>query len=321
MREQKVPVRSILRVLLGLVIAGSGVLILACNFNYFPAVIGQTSTIAVPAQTDPATSEPITATGATDRAQVSPCRAYFIDVGEGDSELLVTPAGKTILIDGGEEQSGTLAFLQAHQVNHIDLMIASHPHADHIGGLIDVLEAMKVDTIAVNGRTNNTQTFKRFLDLITSTGAGYEELSTGDAFSIDGVSFSVVAPDKDYAPDDLDNTSLVILAQCYQTRILYTGDMEKEEENRLLASKAEIKADILKVGHHGSNTSTSYNFMMAVSPAVAIYSAGAGNNYHHPHPSVINRLKSYKKIVYGTDINGLISVEILPTGYTTQKEK
>ena len=99
------------------------------------------------------------------------------------------------------------------------------------------------------------------------------------------------------------------------------GDMEKEEENRLLASKAEIKADILKVGHHGSNTSTSYNFMMAVSPAVAIYSAGAGNNYHHPHPSVINRLKSYNKIVYGTDINGLISVEILPTGYTTQKEK
>jgi competence protein ComEC len=230
---------------------------------------------------------------------------------------LVTPAGKTILIDGGEQQSGALAFLKEHQVSHVDLMIATHPHADHIGGLIDVLEAVKVDTVAVNGRSNNTQTFKHFLNLITSTGAGYEGLSTGDAFSIDGVSFSVVAPDKDYVPDDLDNTSLVFLAQCYQTRILYTGDMEKEEENRLLASKA----DILKVGHHGSNTSTSYNFLMAVSPAVAIYSAGAGNDYHHPHPSVINLLRSYEKVVYVTDINGSISVEILPTGYTIQREK
>jgi len=321
MRPQKVSSRFILRVLLGLVIAGSVVLISACNFNHFPAVIGQTSTVAVPAQTDPATSAPITATSTDDHAKVSPCWAYFIDVGEGDSELLVTPAGKTILIDGGEQQSGALAFLKAHQVSHIDLMIASHPHADHIGGLIDVLEAMKVDTVAVNGRSNNTQTFKHFLDLITSTGAGYEELSTGDAFSIDGVSFSVVAPDKEYAPDDLDNTSLVILAQCYQTRILYTGDMEKDEESRLLASKADIKADILKVGHHGSNTSTSDNFLMAVSPAVAIYSAGAGNVYHHPHPSVINRLKSDKVTVYGTDINGSISVEISPTGYTIQKEK
>jgi len=321
MKQQKISLRSILRVLLGLVISGVGILMLAFNFNYLPAVIGQTSTVAVPAQTDSATSDPITATSTTDRAEVSPCRAYFIDVGEGDSELLVTSAGKTILIDGGEQQSGTLAFLQAHQISHIDLMIASHPHADHIGGLIDVLEAMKVDEVAVNGRSNNTQTFKQFLDLITSTGAGYEELSTGDAFSIDGVSFSVVAPDKDYVPDDLDNTSLVILAQCYETRILYTGDMEKEEENRLLASKADIKADILKVGHHGSNTSTSYNFLMAIKPAVAIYSAGAGNDYHHPHPSVINLLKSYKKVVYGTDINGSITVEILPTGYTIQKEK
>jgi beta-lactamase superfamily II metal-dependent hydrolase len=204
MRPQKVSSRFILRVLLGLVIAGSVVLISACNFNHFPAVIGQTSTVAVPAQTDPATSAPITATSTDDHAKVSPCWAYFIDVREGDSELLVTPAGKTILIDGGEQQSGALAFLKAHQVSHIDLMIASHPHADHIGGLIDVLEAMKVDTVAVNGRSNNTQTFKHFLDLITSTGAGYEELSTGDAFSIDGVSFSVVAPDKEYAPDDLE---------------------------------------------------------------------------------------------------------------------
>jgi competence protein ComEC len=94
-----------------------------------------------------------------------------------------------------------------------------------------------------------------------------------------------------------------------------------EEFSTILVYKTDIKADILKVGHHGSNTSTSYNFLMAVKPDVAIYSAGAGNDYHHPHPSVINLLKSYKKVVYGTDINGSITVEILPTGYTIQKEK
>ena len=256
-------------------------------------------------------------------SNLSPCQVYFIDVGEGDSELLVTPHGKTIMIDGGDSDSGSLAFLTAHQVDHIDLMIATHPHADHIGGLIDVLANMPVKVVATNGRTTDTYTYERFLDQVKNSGVDYEELSAGDQFTVDGVSFSVLEPKNEDAPPDLDNTSLVIMARCYRTNILLTGDMEADEEKELLAAYAssDLQAQILKVAHHGSNTSSTFDFILAVKPAVAIYSAGEGNPYHHPHPSVINRLLSYVPAVYGTDKNGTISVSISPDGYAVELEK
>jgi competence protein ComEC len=244
-------------------------------------------------------------------------------VGEGDSELLVTPHGKTILVDGGDSDSGLLTFLIAHQVDHIDLMIATHPHADHIGGLIDVLANFPVQAVATNGRTIDTFTYERFLDQVKFSGADYEELAAGNEFTVDGVSFSVLEPEREYAPHDLDNTSLVIMARCYQTKILLTGDMEADEEKELLAAYAssDLQAQILKVAHHGSNTSSTFDFILAVKPEAAIYSAGQGNPYHHPHPSVINRLLSYVPAVYGTDKNGTISVSISPAGYAVELEK
>lgn len=247
---------------------------------------------------------------------------HFIDIGQGDAELIITPNKKTILIDGGEEGTGILDYLNGIGVTQIDVMVATHPHSDHIGGLVDLFESsFPVKKVITSGWAANTNLFEKFLDGIESSKAEYVEVQRGDTFVIDGMTFYVVSPTKDYISDNVNNMSLVILMKENGVSFLFTGDQAFDAEENLLSSGIDINADFLKVGHHGSSTSTSDAFLNAVSPKIAIYSAGIGNKYNHPSDDAISRLKNVVQTIYGTDKDGTIVVNVLNGKYNIETGK
>lgn len=241
-------------------------------------------------------------------------RFRFVNVGQGDATLIQTPGGKNILIDGGETGSGIVQYLQGLGIQRIDLMIATHPHSDHIGGLAQVLEAFPVAKVVTNGQPHTTLVYERFLDGIITAQAEYVEVRRGDIISIDGLNLEVLHP---VAPtdSDLNENSLVLKFTYGQTTFLLMGDAESRAEASLLSSGLSLKADILKVGHHGSTSSSTQAFLKAVSPKLAIYSAGVNNQYNHPAPQTIAALASIGATVLGTDQTGTIALTVEQNGY------
>lgn len=268
------------------------------------AAMGQTSSTSSAPEVAGATTVPagLQAVSVSGTLQV-----HYIDVGQGDSILIVAPDGKVMLIDGGESGSGTLAYLQAHGVKRIDVMVATHPHADHIGGLVDVLDAMPVGEVITSGVSQTTKTYERFLDGIAAAKAVYKEVKRGDVVSLGALNFAVLHAGGPVG-DDLNQTSVVLRLVYGKVAFLFTGDAGKEAEAQMLAEGDTLQAQILKVGHHGSSSASSPEFLDAVKPQVAVYSCGAGNSYGHPAASTIANLAAAGATVYGTDLNGSIVV-------------
>jgi competence protein ComEC len=245
-----------------------------------------------------------------------------IDVGQGDSILLITPNGLTMLIDGGERNSGSLDYLRANKIDHINIMVATHPDADHIGGLVDILDSnITIDQVVTSGYTSTTRTYERFLDAIIASKAKYTEVHRGDTITLDGLNFAVLSPGTADNFEDVNNGSVVLRVVFGPTSFLLTGDAEKEAEQAMLAAGVPLQATILKVGHHGSSTSTTPAFIAKVKPQVAIYSAGLDNRYGHPHRETIAALNKIGAKIYGTEKNGTIIVTADSKGYkiTTTK--
>lgn len=232
----------------------------------------------------------------------------FIDVGQGDATLIQTAEGLTALIDGGESDSGIVAKLQQLGVTSIDIVFATHPHSDHIGGLVHVLNTMPVKRVVTNGKPHTTVSYERFLDAIFSAGAEYIEVSEGDNVPLGSINFEVLNPGRNDTSTDLNETSLVLRLQYGSASFLFMADTGNPTERRLLSSGRNIRADILKVGHHGSKSSSSAAFLNMVKPQVAVYSAGAGNSYGHPHPATITNLNAVGATVYGTDLHGNVVI-------------
>ena len=256
----------------------------------------------------------------TDVPSSGPFKVYFFDVGQGDSTLILSPDGQTALIDGGDSGTGVVQYLQNLGIQRIDLMFASHPHADHIGGLVDVLNAMPVAKVVTSGEMNTTSIFERFIDGIDKAGAEYVEAKRGDTIPFGGINFQVLSPAHS-SSDNLNNSSLVLNIRIGKTTFLFMGDSESEIESELLSSGQSLNADILKVGHHGSKSSSSPAFLSAVSPETAIYFAGIGNSYGHPAPQTIAALKATGATVYGTDQLGTILVTVSADGYQVSSER
>ena len=262
---------------------------------------------SLPATTTPTVEETVT-------ESTNPLVVHFIDVGQGDSILVVSPNGLTALIDGGSANTGVVAYLRVQGVERIDLMIATHPHEDHIGGLIQVLEAMPVARVVTNGQVHTTATYEHFLDAILSSEAEYSEVQRGDSVALGEMEFSVLSPGGSLG-DDLNENSVVLRLVYGQTTFLFMGDAGMDAEGRMLAAGVPLKADILKVGHHGSCSATSLSFLQAVQPEVGIYSAGINNQYGHPCAETINALNQRGVLVLGTDVNGSIIVTATEDGY------
>jgi len=245
---------------------------------------------------------------ATPLPEAKTLAVHFIDVGQGDAILLLVQPGATVLIDGGPRAAGqtVVNYLTERGVKELDLVIATHPHADHIGGLIDVLEAFKVKRVIDSGQPHTTKTFDDYLTAVerqVEAGHCVYETPEGQIVQLaSNVTLKVLGPDRDLS--SLNDNSVVARVDFGKTSFLFTGDAEKEAEERLLARGVDLKADVLKVGHHGSSTSTSAAFLAAVAPAYAVICVGAGNSYGHPTEQTLNRLAAAGARIYRTDVSG-----------------
>lgn len=241
-------------------------------------------------------------------AAVKNMYVHFINVGQGDSVYIKAPNGEDILIDGGNNSQGddVVAYLKKQKVDDIEIMIATHPDADHIGGLDTVLAAFRVEQVYAPKVSHTSQTYKDFLNAVKREKLKIKTAQKGVSLGIKGVSAVFVGPVKSYSISDINDWSAVLKLTYGKRSFLFTGDAETKAETDMIASKQNLKADVLKVGHHGAKTSTSAAFLNVVKPTYAVISVGKGNSYGHPTADVLNRLKSYKVNIFRTDLQGTI---------------
>lgn len=231
---------------------------------------------------------------------------YFVDVGQGDAAVVVCD-GKTLVIDGGTDEGGDALCTYLRntlQPAQIDYMIATHPHADHIGGLPDVLKAYTVKKLYSPVDVYDSRTFERMAQYAADQGLSITVAQAGQSFSLGRAKVEFLAPLGIY--DDINDISLVAKVTFGETTFLFTGDAERPSEQDMADSDEDLSATVLKVGHHGSNTSSSYVFLRNVMPQYAVISCGAGNSYGHPHEEVLSRLRDINATVYRTDLNGTV---------------
>ncbi len=238
---------------------------------------------------------------------------YYLDVGQADSTFILLPNGENMLIDAGTKDNGKdiVNVLDSLGVDNIDYLVGTHPHTDHIGGMQQVIENFDIGKIYMPKASSNTATYKNLLNAIKKNGYTITTAKAGvNILSEDSLSATIVAPNSS-AYDDLNNYSAVIKLTYGLTSFLFAGDAEKLSEDEI---RTNIKCDVLKVGHHGSSTSTSKNFLKKTEPEYAIISCGADNDYGHPHKEVIQRLYNAGISTYRTDLNG--TIEAISDGYT-----
>lgn len=250
-------------------------------------------------------------------------KVHYIDVGQGDSTLFqVTDNGQeyTLLIDAGDFTGDEVVeYLQANGIDKINVVIGTHPDADHIGQLDRVIEGFDVDEVWLSGNTSNSDTFHRLLGAIDSKDVGYEEPRMGDQFDLGPLHIDVLYPKQISGNANEESVSLKLTYG--EISFVFTGDAEKKNEIEMIESGANLKADFLHLGHHGSSTSTSEGFLQAVKPAVAIYSAGKDNSYGHPHEEVVSLVQKSGIELYGTDVDGTVVVTTDGKAYMIETEK
>ncbi len=237
----------------------------------------------------------------------------YIDVGQGDSELLLFPDGKSVLIDAGEaENSKSVIYALAEaKVEKLALIVATHPHSDHIGGIPQVLESVETECFAMpyipESSVSTTEVYEDMLSAVSKAKCKVIKAQAGETL-LSGENYKIecLSPKSDAEYSNLNDYSAVLAVTYGNTRFLFTGDAETPIEKELIKAKVNIKADVLKAGHHGSSTASSLEFLKDVSPKYVMLSCGAGNKYGHPHPSVLNRLENLDIKYFITDENGSI---------------
>ncbi len=237
------------------------------------------------------------------------CTVHVIDVGQGDSTLLCAGKDHFVLIDTGPDsaEDNLRAYLDELGIKKLDYLVLSHPHEDHIGGADMVLENYDVDNVLMPDVTSNTMTFSSLLDAIESSSASVAVVSAGDTFSAGTLKMTILSPiGSSY--DGGNEWSIVLKASFGKISMLFTGDVEETNEYELLNKygKTVLSSDYLKVGHHGSSTSSREEFISAVSPKIASISCGTGNSYGHPDAATLDVLEKYGAQIYRTDELGSI---------------
>lgn len=232
----------------------------------------------------------------------------FIDVGQADCALL-SCNGEYLLIDGGNRDDSQLvvSFLEQQGVQELSAVVCTHAHEDHVGGLPAVLAVYPTKAVYAPTKTYSSNIFDKFVYYTDQQGLEITIPAPGDQFSLGQATVTVLGPVKSYA--ETNNTSIVLRVDYGETAFLFTGDMETDAENDMLdywEGRADWQADVLKVGHHGSNTSTGYRFLNAVNPEYGVISVGKGNDYGHPHKEPMSRLRQAGVTILRTDALGAI---------------
>jgi competence protein ComEC len=240
----------------------------------------------------------------------------FLDVGQGDAEFIETPDKKQVLIDGGPDLTilEKLGRAMAFYDHYIDLIILTHPEADHLNGLIEVAKRYRIGAIITTGVVRDTEEYKQWIEIIKEKNIPiYIAKSDGEIDFGNDIKMKILHPFENLAGQkisDSNNTSIIAQLDYKNFEALFTGDIEKSGENKLIASGINLNSDILKVAHHGSKTSSTEGFLKAVGALVAIIEVGKDNRYGHPHQEVLDRLANLEIFQTGKDGN----IEILSDG-------
>lgn len=257
-------------------------------------------------------------------------RIFFIDVGQGDSTLIITPDKKTVLIDGGGSDSFDvgekvlLPYLLDRRILKIDYVLISHFDTDHCGGILTIMEKVKVKNIIISEQAEHSENYERSKKLMIHKKIRLIEVKKGDKIKIGRYSeFKILFPTSRLLSENpLNNNSIVAQFNYNNFKMLFTGDIEKLAEQQILkAEKAEIRADILKVAHHGSKTSSIPEFIKAVKPKIALIGVGKNNTFGHPNQQTIKNLENIKCRIYRTDLQGEIIIKIDQKGRMNVKSK
>lgn len=242
---------------------------------------------------------------------------HYIDVGQGDSEL-VCCGGEYMLIDAGEPSASdtVVDYLNDHGIEKLDYVVCSHGHADHCGGLDAVVENFEVGTVLTSPYPGDTASYEIFSDAVAAKGLAMTVPELGESYTLGEAKFEFVGPLEQY--DNLNDDSLVMRLEYGDTSFLFTGDMTSKAERDLLEDGANVKCDVLKVGHHGSSGSSSYRFLYEAEPKIAVISCEAGNSYGHPHEEALSRLNDCGAEIYRTDLES--SIVIFSNGMEVTKK-
>ncbi len=232
-------------------------------------------------------------------------KVYFIDVGQADAALVICD-GEAMLIDGGNSADSSLiySFLKGIGVSHLEYIVATHAHEDHVGGLSGALNYATVGTVYCPTTAYSSNAFESFVGSVKKQGKAITVPSLGTDFSLGSASCTVLAVN---SAADTNNTSIVLRIVYGSTSFLFTGDAEQEVEQAMLSRGVTLRSTVLKVGHHGSYTSTSYQFLRSVMPQYAVISCGQGNDYGHPHDQPLSRLYDADVCLFRTDLQGTVT--------------
>jgi competence protein ComEC len=260
--------------------------------------------------------------GHPSQTQAYQLKVIMLDVGQGDSILLCS-GGQYMLVDTGENDQGdtVLADLKALGVKKLAAIVGTHPHSDHIGGMDTVIKAMPVDAVYMSKKTANTETYEDVLDAMADKGLQITVPKPGDKLKFGEAELEFLWPPADFDSDNVNDCSIVIRVTAGGHTVLLCGDIEKKAEKGILELGRNIKCDVLKVAHHGSDTSSTKAFLEQVEPQYALISVGAHNDYKHPDPDVLKRLDNMGAKVHRTDLNGTITVTIAGGKLSVQDSK
>jgi len=244
-------------------------------------------------------------------------QVHFIDVGQADA-ILVKGGGHAVLIDSGARNGERiiLPYLESIGVTSLDVLVGTHPHADHIGGAAGIIEAMPVTSVWMPDVTHTTRTFERFIDAIDERDVDIHFANAGDVLSAGPIQMTVVHPNRS-GYSSLNDYSVVLHLRFGETAFIFTGDGEGPTDQEILDNGWDVRSNVMLAGHHGSRTSSSEALIDAINPEIAVISVGEGNKYGHPHQVVLDRFAERDIEVLRTDLEG--SIVLITDGTTVRR--
>ena len=245
---------------------------------------------------------------------VSDLEVSYLDVGQGDSTLIKTPYGQNVLIDGGSDNAviNMLGKELSWWDKNIDLMILSHPHDDHLNGLIDVINRYKVKKILYTGAIHTSPNYLKWLELVKDKKIPVVIVDKPQTINFgEDCGLNILYPRENLSGEvvaDLNNSSIVAKLIYGKNKFLFVGDIEVEAEKELIEKNIDLQANVLKAGHHGSDTSTSQDFLERIDPKIVVIQVGVDNNFGHPSRRVLKRLERIGAEIFRNDLDGVIKI-------------